>query len=140
MLGGHNKVMFAREDAKLAIEGDVWQVVKTPVGRLGILLGEESLYPETGRVMAYQGADLLVTLAATGSEALAAYVRHGAIAAGAGESLLRHVELSCRQESAGPRREHGRRVYRPVRDLRTAGDDAATRVCWWRWAQVKRRR
>ena len=80
VLGGHDKMMLAQEDAGLATAGDTWHVVTTPVGRLGILLGEEALYPETGRVLAYQGADLLVTLAATGSEALAAYVRHGAIA------------------------------------------------------------
>jgi predicted amidohydrolase len=80
VLGGHDKMMLAPEDAGLATAGEVWQVVKTPVGRLGILLGGEALYPETGRVLAYQGADLLVTLAATDSEALAAYVRHGAIA------------------------------------------------------------
>ena len=80
VLGGHDQVMPAQEDAGLATAGDTWRVVSTPVGRLGILLGEEALYPETGRVLAYQGADLLVTLAATGSEALAAYVRHGAIA------------------------------------------------------------
>jgi predicted amidohydrolase len=80
VLGGHDKMMLAQEDMGLATAGDVWQVVTTPVGRLGILLGEEALYPETGRVLAYQGADLLVTLAATGGETLAAYVRHGAIA------------------------------------------------------------
>ena len=79
-MGTHEKMILAPEDVGLAIAGDTWHVVKTPVGRLGILLGEEALYPETGRVLAYQGADLLVTLAATGSEALAAYVRHGAIA------------------------------------------------------------
>ena len=79
-LGVHDQMMLSREDEGLATAGANWQVVATPVGRLGILLGEESLYPETGRVLAYQGADLLVTLAATGSEALAAYVRHGTIA------------------------------------------------------------
>ena len=80
VLGRHDKLMLSREDAGLATAGDTWHVVTTPVGRLGILLGEESLYPETGRVLAYQGADLLVTLAATSSEALAAYVRHGTVA------------------------------------------------------------
>ena len=80
VLGSHDKMILSPEDVGLATAGDTWQVVKTPVGRLGILLGEEALYPETGRVLAYQGADLLVTLAATDSEALAAYVRHGAIA------------------------------------------------------------
>jgi predicted amidohydrolase len=80
VLGVHDKLLLAPDEAGLATAGDTWRVVTTPVGRLGILLGEEALYPEIGRVLAYQGADLLVTLAATGSEASAAYVRHGAIA------------------------------------------------------------
>jgi predicted amidohydrolase len=80
ILGRHNKLILAAEDAGLATAGDAWTVVSTPVGRVGILLGEEALYPEAGRVLAYQGAELLVTLAATGEEALAAYVRQGTIA------------------------------------------------------------
>ena len=79
-LGRHDKMMLSPEDEGLATAGETWHVMATPVGRLGILLGEESLYPESGRVLAYQGADLLVTLAATGSETSAAYVRHAAIA------------------------------------------------------------
>jgi predicted amidohydrolase len=79
-LGVHDKLLLAPDEADLATAGNTWHVVTTPVGRLGILLGEEALYPEIGRVLAYQGADLLVTLAAAGSEASAAYVRHGAIA------------------------------------------------------------
>jgi predicted amidohydrolase len=80
VLGVHDKLLIAPDEAGLATAGDTWHVVTTPVGRLGILLGEEALYPETGRALAYQGADLLVTLAATGSEASAAYVRQGTIA------------------------------------------------------------
>jgi predicted amidohydrolase len=80
VLGRHNKLALSAEDEGLAVAGDAWTVVTTPVGRLGILLGEEALYPEAGRVLAYQGADLLVTLAAADNEALAAYVRHGTIA------------------------------------------------------------
>jgi predicted amidohydrolase len=80
VLGRHDKLALSREDEGVAVAGDAWHVVTTPVGRLGILLGEEALYPEAGRVLAYQGADLLVTLAAAGSDALAAYIRHGTIA------------------------------------------------------------
>ncbi|PKO21741.1 MAG: hypothetical protein CVU38_12960, partial [Chloroflexi bacterium HGW-Chloroflexi-1] len=80
VLGRHSKMALAAEDEGLAVAGDVWTVVDTPVGRLGILLGAEALYPEAGRVLAYQGADLLVTLAAADSEALAAYVRQATIA------------------------------------------------------------
>ncbi len=77
LLGHHDKLALAQEDAGLATPGDVWHVVTTPVGRVGILLGEEALYPEAGRVLAYQGAELLVALAAVSDEALAAYIRHG---------------------------------------------------------------
>ena len=80
ILGHHDKLALSAEDEGLATAGDAWHVVATPVGRLGILLGEESLYPEAGRVLAYQGADLLVTLAACGNEALAAYVRQATLA------------------------------------------------------------
>ncbi len=79
LLGRHDKLALSREDEGLATAGDVWHVINTPVGRLGILIGEEALYPEAGRVLAYQGADLLVTLAAAGDESLAAYIRQGAI-------------------------------------------------------------
>lgn len=80
ILGRHDKMALAQEDEGLATPGDAWHVINTPVGRLGILLGEEALYPEAGRVLAFQGADLLVTLAATGNEALAAYIRQGTLA------------------------------------------------------------
>ena len=80
-LGRHDKLALSPEDEGMATAGDAWHVVATPVGRVGILLGEEALYPEAGRVLAYQGADLLVTLAATASAGLAAYIRHGTLAA-----------------------------------------------------------
>ena len=80
VLGRHDKLALSKEDEGLATAGDDWHVVATPMGRLGILLGEEALYPEAGRVLAYQGADVLVALAAAGNEALAAYIRQGALA------------------------------------------------------------
>lgn len=79
LLGRHDKMALSREDEGLAAAGDVWHVIATPAGRLGILIGEEALYPEAGRVLAYQGAELLVTLAAAGDEALAAYIRQGTL-------------------------------------------------------------
>jgi len=80
VLGVHDKLLLAPDEVGLATAGENWEVVATPVGRLGILLGEEALYPETGRVLAYQGSDLLVALAATPSEASAAYMRQGTMA------------------------------------------------------------
>jgi predicted amidohydrolase len=79
-LGTHDKMALSAEDEGLATPGEDWHVIATPVGRLGVLLGEEALYPEAGRVLAYQGADILVTLAATGDPALAAYFRQSTLA------------------------------------------------------------
>lgn len=79
VLGYHDKLTLSQEDQGLAVPGDAWHVIATPVGRVGILLGEETLYPESGRVLAYQGAELLVALAAVSDEALAAYIRHGTL-------------------------------------------------------------
>lgn len=79
-LGRHDKMILSPEDAGIAEPGDAWHVIPTPLGGLGILFAEEALYPETGRILAYQGADLLVILGAIGDESLAAHVRHAAIA------------------------------------------------------------
>jgi predicted amidohydrolase len=80
LLGRHDKMIMAHEDQSLAQPGDSWHVIDTAAGKVGILLGEEALYPEAGRVLAYQGAELLVTLAAVGDETLAAHLRHATIA------------------------------------------------------------
>jgi predicted amidohydrolase len=80
LLGRHDKMILSPEDRSLAEPGDAWHVIDTTVGRVGILLGEEALYPESGRILAYQGAELLITLDAVGDEALAAHVRHATIA------------------------------------------------------------
>ena len=73
-------MILGPEDRSIAEPGDAWHVIDTPAGMLGILLGEEALYPEAGRILAYQGAELLITLDAVGDESLAAHVRHATIA------------------------------------------------------------
>jgi predicted amidohydrolase len=80
LLGRHDKMILSPEDRGLAQPGDAWHVIATPAGRVGVLLGEEALYPEAGRVLAYGGAELLVTLAAVGDETLAAHIRAATIA------------------------------------------------------------
>lgn len=80
LLGRHDKMILGPEDQGLSQPGDAWHVIDTPVGKVGVLLGEEALYPEAGRVLAYEGAELLVTLAAVGDETLAAHLRAATIA------------------------------------------------------------
>jgi predicted amidohydrolase len=82
LLGRHDKLVLSPEDSELARPGDALHVVDTPAGRVGILLGEEVLYPEAGRILAYEGADIMITLAAVGDETLAAHIRHATIARG----------------------------------------------------------
>ena len=64
LLGRQAKVVAAAEDQGLAQPGTTWDVIATEVGRLGIILGNDVLYPEVGRLLAYQGADALVVQAA----------------------------------------------------------------------------
>lgn len=64
ILGHHAKVLLDEEEQEWVEPGEGWHVVETPVGRLGLVLGEEVMYPEVGRVLAYQGMDALIALAA----------------------------------------------------------------------------
>ena len=48
VLGFHDAVLLAEDDAVTAQPGVRWQTIDTPVCRLGIMLGAEVLYPETG--------------------------------------------------------------------------------------------
>jgi predicted amidohydrolase len=45
--------------------GDAWVVADTPVGRIGLLIGHDALFPEAGRILALRGADLIACPAAT---------------------------------------------------------------------------
>lgn len=64
LLGKQAKVMVSEREAALAQAADGWGIIPTPAGRLGILIGGDSLYPEPSRILAYQGADMLLALAA----------------------------------------------------------------------------
>jgi predicted amidohydrolase len=59
-LGKYRKTHFFSADAKWAVEGDlglpVWD---TPVGRLGVEVCMDATYPETGRLLALQGAQVI---------------------------------------------------------------------------------
>jgi len=76
LLGSQAKVHLYAEDQELAEPGRQVQVIDTPVAHLGILFGTDALYPEMGRVLALQGAEVLVCLAACPGRLLARKVRH----------------------------------------------------------------
>lgn len=76
LLGTQAKVHLHGMDEGLAQPGDDFAVVTTPTARVGVLFGTDALYPEAGRILALQGAEVLVCLAACPGRLLAQKVRH----------------------------------------------------------------
>jgi len=64
ILGRQVKVSLSKDDEPLALAGRGWSAIDTPLGRIGILLGNDALYPEAGRLLAYDGARMLLGLGA----------------------------------------------------------------------------
>ncbi|HIC89085.1 MAG TPA: hypothetical protein EYP04_06755 [Anaerolineae bacterium] len=64
VLGQQAKVRMNLEEHGWAEPGAGWTVIETKLGRLGVLFGNDLLYPEAGRALAYQGADFFVGLGA----------------------------------------------------------------------------
>lgn len=80
LLGQQAQVVLDPETLDVAQPGEGWRVIDTPAGRIGLLFGYEALYPEPARVLAYQGADMLLTIAATKRPAVYHKIRQGALA------------------------------------------------------------
>ncbi|MGQ9586490.1 MAG: nitrilase-related carbon-nitrogen hydrolase [Anaerolineae bacterium] len=100
LLGSQAKIHLYPEDQGLAEPGREVRAIDTPVARIGVLFGTDALYPEMGRTLALQGAEVLICLAACPGRLLARKVRHafearvqenqtfGAIAFLVGKNLL----------------------------------------------------
>jgi len=64
IVGRQAKVSLSADDEGLAVPGLEWSAIETKAGRIGLLLGNDALYPEAGRILAYQGAQMLIGLGA----------------------------------------------------------------------------
>lgn len=80
MTGRQAKVVLHPADADLAQAGSTWDVISTEVGQIGLILGSDVLYPEVGRLLAYQGAEMLVVQAACTDQLLYEKIRAGTLA------------------------------------------------------------
>jgi predicted amidohydrolase len=80
LLGTQSKVLGYAEDEALAQKGSGWQVIATEVGQAGIVIGSDILYPEVGRLLAFQGADFLLVQGACPTQAFYQKLRAGALA------------------------------------------------------------
>lgn len=103
-LGYQAKSILHPEDEDLAEPGNEWTVIPTPVGRIGLMLGGDVLYPEVGRLLAYQGAEMLVAQGAATDRVLYEKLRAGMLARmqdnqlfGAISFLVGHNEFSRHQ-------------------------------------------
>ncbi len=103
-LGYQAKRVLHTEDEDLAQPGHEWNVIPSPVGRIGLMLGGDLLYPEVGRLLAYQGAELLIGQGAATQRVLYEKLRAGMLARmqdnqlfAAISFLVGHNEFSRRQ-------------------------------------------
>ncbi len=65
LLGKQGAVTLAHDEHPMVEAAPTWQAIQTPLGRLGVLIGSDMLYPEAGRILAYGGAEMLIGLGAT---------------------------------------------------------------------------
>ncbi|MFF7709392.1 nitrilase-related carbon-nitrogen hydrolase [Pseudomonas sp. NPDC007930] len=87
-VGVYRKQHLSPADRAWARAGEQWACFDLPFGRLGVLIGDDCLVPEAGRVLALQGCDLIGCPALLASPAAGGHpgteVRHpGAIPTGA---------------------------------------------------------
>jgi len=75
ILGYQDKLNLTADELGLASRGSTLNVLPTRYGRLGIVIGLDALYPEVSRLLAMQGADLLVGISASPGAAQARTVR-----------------------------------------------------------------
>ena len=75
VVGYQDKLNLTADEQGFVSSGSTLNVLQTRYGRLGIVLGLDALYPEVSRLLAMQGADLLVGVTASPGAAQARAVR-----------------------------------------------------------------
>lgn len=75
LLGRHDQTHILQPRWRGHIPGNSLAVSQTPAGSIGVLIGEDVLFPETARALAGAGAEILVHLAAVHDEKLAHSMR-----------------------------------------------------------------
>jgi predicted amidohydrolase len=64
IVGYQEKLILTQQDEGLCSPGDRVTVLSTELGRLGVIIGSDALFPEPARALAVKGAHLLVAPAA----------------------------------------------------------------------------
>lgn len=80
IVGRQEKVHLTVEEMGFCQAGQGFNAIETEVGRIGILIGEDALFPESGRLLAYQGCDILLNLVACDGSDIFHQIRHAFLA------------------------------------------------------------
>lgn len=75
VLGFQDKLNLAPDEQDLVAPGTELSVFSTRFGRLGVLIGRDAVYPELARLLALQGVDLMIGIAASPGPAQASVIR-----------------------------------------------------------------
>ena len=59
LVGSYRKTHLSQADRGWATPGDDWKVFDIPIGRIGLAIGHDALYPETIRALSAAGCDLV---------------------------------------------------------------------------------
>jgi predicted amidohydrolase len=73
LIGSYRKIHLDARDGNWATPGETWKVFDTRLGRVGLLVGHDAVFPEAGRILALRGCDLIVCPAAIGGRFSAAH-------------------------------------------------------------------
>lgn len=79
-LGYQSKTRLSPADKGMVSAGKSWSVIPTDVGNIGIVLGEDIFYPDVCKLLAHQGAEILISMAACDQPVTSNRVRLNAIA------------------------------------------------------------
>ncbi len=80
IIGRQEKVHLSVDEMRFCQAGEGLTALETEVGRIGILIGEDALFPESGRLLAFQNCDMLVNLAACDGAGAFHQLRHAFVA------------------------------------------------------------
>ena len=60
ILSVYRKIHLNNEDKKWASEGNEWKYVDTKIGRVGMMIGYDAIFPESARCLGLYGCDLVL--------------------------------------------------------------------------------
>ena len=60
IIGIYRKIHLNNEDKKWASEGNEWKYYDTKIGRIGLMIGYDAIFPESARCLGLYGCDLVL--------------------------------------------------------------------------------